>query len=132
MDAPEVLSASVRTRYALPDHTPDLAAMRQWAANRLTGLTEDFLLDVQLICTELVSNAYEHADGPRALRVVQLSQNLVRVEVTDGSPGAVPKLGVSRLADSRGRGLILISNIARCWGTRETASGKTVWAELEA
>jgi anti-sigma regulatory factor (Ser/Thr protein kinase) len=129
MDTPEVLSTCSRTLYTLPEDEPDLSAMRSWVGSLLGDLSEDMLLDVQLVCTELGSNAYEHADGPRAVRVLRHT-DFVRVEVDDHTPAQLPNLGTSRLGDTRGRGLVLTANISRCWGTRNFAGGKTVWAEL--
>jgi len=131
MDTPEVLSASVRTQYALPEDKPDLAAMRAWAGTLVRDLSDDVRLDVLLVCTELASNAYEHAIGPRILRV-QRHDGVVRVEVDDHTPAELPHLGESRLGSSRGRGLMLIAALSRCWGTREMVGGKTVWAEVSA
>src|SRR5687768_7170778 len=131
MDTPEVLSASARTLYALPEEQPDLVAMRAWVGTLLRDLPEDVRLDVLLVCTELASNAYEHAAGPRAMRV-QRHTDFIRVEVDDHTPAELPHLGESRLGDCRGRGLILVANLSRCWGTREFAGGNTVWAEINA
>jgi anti-sigma regulatory factor (Ser/Thr protein kinase) len=131
MDAPEVLSASARTLHTLPETEPDLATMRAWVATLLRDLSEDVRLDVLLVCTELGSNAYEHADGPRTVRVHR-HIDFVRVEVDDHTPADLPRLGVSRLGDTRGRGLTLVAHIARCWGTRNFTGGKTVWAEVDA
>ena len=131
MDTPEVLDASVRTLHTLPEDQPDLAAMRVWVGSLLRDMSEDVRLDVLLVCTELASNAYEHAEGPRAVRV-QRHTDFVRVEVDDHTPAELPQLGQSRLGDSRGRGLLLISQIARSWGTLEFTGGKTTWAEVDA
>ncbi|WP_329792656.1 ATP-binding protein [Lentzea sp. DG1S-22] len=131
MDTPEVLSISARTVHTLPEGTPDLAAVRAWVGALLQDLSEDTRLDVLLVCTELASNAYEHAQGPRVVRV-QRHTDFVRVEVDDHTPAELPQLGQSRLGDSRGRGLILIAQISRCWGTREFTGGKTIWAEIDA
>jgi anti-sigma regulatory factor (Ser/Thr protein kinase) len=130
MDTPEVLSASVRTLHTLPEDEPDLAALRVWVGTLLRDLPEDVRLDVLLVCTELASNAYEHAEGPRTVRV-QRHTDFVRVEVDDHTPAALPNLGTSRLGDTRGRGLILIAQLSRCWGTREFTDGKTIWAEVD-
>lgn len=131
MDTPEVLSTSARTLHTLPEDQPDLAAMRAWVSTTLSDLPEDVRLDVLLVCTELASNAYEHAIGPRAVRV-QRHADFVRVEVDDHTPAELPQLGQSRLGNSRGRGLTLIAALSRCWGTREMVGGKTVWAEIGA
>ncbi|MFC3895666.1 ATP-binding protein [Lentzea rhizosphaerae] len=131
MDAPEVLSASARTVYALPEDKPDLAAVRAWACSLVRDLSEDIRLDVLLVCTELASNAYEHAEGPRTVRVHRHA-DVIRIEVDDHTPAELPHLGESRLGDSRGRGLLLIAQISRCWGTRDFVGGKTIWAEVSA
>ncbi|SMC57178.1 ATP-binding protein [Lentzea albidocapillata] len=131
MDAPEMLSASARTLHTLPEDEPDLGAMRGWIETLLRDLPEDVVLDVLLVCTELASNAYEHAEGPRAVRV-QRHTDFIRVEVDDHTPAELPRLGQSRLGDTRGRGLVLIAQLSRCWGTREFTGGKTLWAEVNA
>lgn len=131
MDAPEVLGTSARTRFTLPAEQPDLAAMRMWVGALIGDLPEDVRLDVLLVCTELASNAYEHAAGPRVVRV-QRHADFIRIEADDRTPAELPHLGESRLGDSRGRGLLLIAQLTRCWGTREFAGGKTVWAEVSA
>jgi anti-sigma regulatory factor (Ser/Thr protein kinase) len=129
MDAPEVLRTSAR--YPLPGSDPDLADLRSWAATLLADLSEDLRLDVLLVCTELASNAYEHADGPRTVRIERRGE-VIRIEVDDATPADLPQLGQSRISDSRGRGLVLVAQLSRCWGTREAADGKTVWAEIGA
>ncbi|MFD4669361.1 ATP-binding protein [Lentzea sp. NPDC058450] len=131
MDTPEVLSTSARTVHTLPEDEPDLAAMRVWIGTLLRDLSEDVRLDVLLVCTELASNAYEHASGPRAVRV-QRHTDFVRVEVDDHTPAELPNLGHSRLGETRGRGLTLIAKLSRCWGTKEFTGGKTIWAEIDA
>ncbi len=131
MDTPEVLSASARTMHTLPEDEPNLAGMRAWVGALLRDLHEDVQLDVLLVCTELVSNAYEHAEGPRAVRV-QRHTDFVRVEVDDHTPAEMPHLGESRLGDTRGRGLILVAQLSRIWGTHEFTGGKTIWAEINA
>jgi hypothetical protein len=131
IDTPEVLGTSARTLHTLPEREPDLAAMRAWVGSLLGGLPEDVRLDVLLVCTELASNAYEHAQGPRAVRV-QRHTDFVRVEVDDRTPAALPNLGESRLGDSRGRGLLLVAQLSRCWGTRDFPGGKTIWSEVNA
>ena len=131
MDAPKVLAASARTMHTLPEDKPDLAAVRSWIGTLLRDLPEDLLRDVLLVCTELASNAYEHAAGPRVVRV-QRHTTFIRVEVDDHTRATLPRLGESRLGESRGRGLVLVAHISRCWGTRDFAGGKTVWAEVNA
>jgi hypothetical protein len=75
-----------------------------------------------------VTNAVEHAAGPRAVRVAVAGQDL-RIEVDDASPDATLTPGVSRLGGVRGRGLAIVDAVTR-WGIRRSRSRKTVWAAL--
>jgi anti-sigma regulatory factor (Ser/Thr protein kinase) len=85
---------------------------------------------VQLLFTELVSNAYEHARSPERVLIRQAGTPCrVRVEVVDGSTAAVTP-GRSRLDENRGRGLLLVDRLATEWGVYDHAAGKTVWAEI--
>ncbi|MGO4426697.1 ATP-binding protein, partial [Streptomyces sp. MCAF7] len=49
-------------------------------------------------------------------------------EVSDGSNTA-PHLRRARVFDEGGRGLLLVAQLARRWGTRHGPTGKTIWAE---
>jgi anti-sigma regulatory factor (Ser/Thr protein kinase) len=83
---------------------------------------------VCLLSSELITNAVRHARGPIGLRLHRTVRELT-VEVSDTSPA----LPVPRLADSDsedGRGLSLVEMLARGWGARPTAAGKTVWFTL--
>lgn len=41
-----------------------------------------------------------------------------------------PHLRRARTYDEGGRGLLLVAQFAKRWGTRHARHGKTVWAEL--
>ncbi|WP_367128489.1 ATP-binding protein [Saccharothrix sp. HUAS TT1] len=121
-----------RVSVDLSTPVPPLAQIRQWLATVLADLTEDLLQDLLLICTELVSNAYDHASTPRRLRVQRSRErDVLLIEVDDGSPESLPTPGTSRLGSFRGRGLIMVDTLSqRRWGTRRGVDCKTVWAEL--
>ncbi|WP_170155108.1 ATP-binding protein [Lentzea atacamensis] len=108
----------------------EVAEARRWTRDVLLGVTEDELQDIELIVTELISNAYDHAVAPYALRLHRSSEPcFVRVEVDDAS-AELPVLGRSRFDGSRGRGMIIVNRLAKDWGVTEHATGKTVWAEI--
>lgn len=115
----------------LPVMTPPLVQLRRWLTTSLAHLPDEFLQDLMIICTELVSNSYDHARGPRDLRIF-LSETamFVRLEVDDASPTDHPVLGSSRLAHTRGRGLVLVDKLTTRWGVHVELDRKTVWAEL--
>ena len=115
----------------LPMEVPPLAELRAWAAAELPMLGPDHLSVVLLVCTELVSNAYEHAHSPLRVTIRQAdSPCRVRVEVADESTEALTP-GRSRLDENRGRGLILVDRLATEWGVLDNPWGKTVWEEIE-
>jgi hypothetical protein len=84
--------------------------------------------DAVLVVDELVSNAHQRGQSPRACRLTLDEQGrYLRVEVDDASP-LRPRI---RTADeSGGRGLLLVDRLAPAWGVTYQAHSKTVWAEL--
>lgn len=110
-----------------PDHVPPLSAVRQWAARTLPPAPPDFVPDAQLVATELVTNAYDHAGGAHRIRLAYGDGRLL-IEVDDGSDDPPAHRADSAI---RGRGLVLVDALATDWGTRPRAGGgKTVWAVL--
>jgi PAS domain S-box-containing protein len=80
----------------------------------------------ELLVSELVTNAIRHADPPIQLRLIH-DRHLI-CEVSDASSTA-PHLRRARTYDEGGRGLMLVAQLTRAWGTRQTRAGKTIWAE---
>ncbi|MFJ3982305.1 SpoIIE family protein phosphatase [Streptomyces fungicidicus] len=82
----------------------------------------------ELMVSELVTNAVRHAHArPVALRLVRGDTLLCEVEDDDHE---LPTLIDARPADESGRGLRVVSTLARQWGANRTAAGKSVWFEL--
>ncbi|MFR9788034.1 SpoIIE family protein phosphatase [Streptomyces sp. MB22_4] len=81
----------------------------------------------ELLVSEVVSNAVQHAEGDRVgLRVVRTDALLF--EVTDDEP-ALPAMIAAGPRDEYGRGLRVVSRLAREWGASATGHRKTVWFE---
>lgn len=96
-------------------------------------LHDDVLSDVELIVTELVSNAVKHGAPDIELRL-RRQPFAVDVGVLDHGPGMPPaEVGPAELTADSGRGMFLVSNLASRWGVEPLADrvGKTVWASLE-
>lgn len=89
----------------------------------------DKLVDsATLLVGELVTNAVRHSHGrPIELRLVRGETLLCEVDDDDHSLPTL--LDTEPTADS-GRGLRVVSTLAREWGTSRTGAGKTVWFEL--
>ncbi|GAB3955857.1 SpoIIE family protein phosphatase [Streptomyces sparsus] len=80
-----------------------------------------------LLVSELVTNSLRYAHGPIGVRMVRGTSLLV--EVSDPLPDP-PRERVADEHDEGGRGIQLVAQSARRWGTRHGPIGKTVWFEL--
>ncbi|PRY40567.1 ATP-binding protein [Umezawaea tangerina] len=110
---------------------PPLAELRLHIRRTLGTLGADLVEDVELLTTELVSNAYDHGLRPLSARLWYPSHtNYVRIEVDDTNTHALPVVGTSRLGTFRGRGLLMVDRLAHQWGTAVRTWGKTIWAEV--
>ncbi|MES9522579.1 SpoIIE family protein phosphatase [Streptomyces capoamus] len=81
----------------------------------------------ELLVSEVVTNAVRHAEGDLVeLRIVRTDALLF--EVTDDEP-ALPAMLNAGPEDESGRGLRVVSRLAREWGASATGHRKTVWFE---
>ncbi|MCX2971790.1 MULTISPECIES: SpoIIE family protein phosphatase [Streptomyces] len=94
--------------------------LRAWGLDALGDAAE-------LLVSELVTNALRYAHGPIGVRVVRGPSLLV--EVSDPLPDP-PRARTPAHDDEGGRGMQLVAQSARRWGTRHGPVGKTVWFEL--
>ncbi|WP_411152253.1 SpoIIE family protein phosphatase [Streptomyces sp. A30] len=82
----------------------------------------------ELLVSELVTNAVRHSHHrPVDLRLVRGETLLCEVDDDDHE---LPTLLSAGPGDEAGRGLRVVSTLAREWGTSRTKAGKTVWFEL--
>ncbi|MBK6012852.1 SpoIIE family protein phosphatase [Streptomyces sp. MBT53] len=114
--------------WQLPTDPAIVARARRMAGDQLTawGL-EELTFATELIVSELVTNAIRYGGAPVELRL--LRGDALVCEVSDGSSTA-PHLRRARSFDEGGRGLLLVAQLADRWGSRQTPTGKTIWAEL--
>jgi anti-sigma regulatory factor (Ser/Thr protein kinase) len=92
--------------------------LRSW---RLDGLAHT----VELLVSELVTNAIRHAGGEVRLRL-ERGRDAVLCEVCD-NVRSLPQLQTPTAMAEYGRGIVLVSELSDSWGCRRTASGKVVW-----
>ncbi len=101
---------------------------RRFARRALTRWGLEELEDsVELLVSEVVTNAVRYAERPVTLRL--LRTDVLRCEVGDDSP-QLPRQRRARETDEGGRGLFLVNRMARRWGATRLSSGKVVWFEL--
>ncbi|AZP21343.1 SpoIIE family protein phosphatase [Streptomyces aquilus] len=94
--------------------------LHEWGLGRLADTTE-------LMVSELVTNAVRHSHSrPVELRLVRGETLLCEVDDDDHE---LPTLRNAGADDEFGRGLRVVSTLAREWGASRTNAGKTVWFE---
>ncbi|MEU0553439.1 SpoIIE family protein phosphatase [Dactylosporangium sp. NPDC006015] len=127
------MNAPTVRRIRLPaDHSsPGLAreAIRTIVHERdLGGILDEALL----LVTELTTNSVVHA-GTEVDVEITAADNSLTVTVLDFKPGTVvpniPAPGTD--LDERGRGLLLVDQLASSWGTLHFGGGKGVWFRLD-
>ncbi|MFF0077795.1 SpoIIE family protein phosphatase [Streptomyces sp. NPDC005494] len=101
-------------------------ARKRASAQLLAWGLDDAVFTTELVVSELVTNAIRYGGEPIQLRLIRGTALIC--EVVDGSSTA-PHLRRARIFDEGGRGLLLVAGLTERWGTRYTATGKTIWAE---
>lgn len=124
-DGMELLAPVARTPEAVGD------ARRMLARQLVAWGLESAVDDLQLLASELITNAIRYGKNPVAVRLIT-RVGVLRLEVTDGNIHHLPVPRVAQHTDSHGRGLPLVDAIATDWGVAIESSGarKTVWVEL--
>ena len=115
------------------DPSPDAPAEARWflwASLAREGLLSEELETAVLLLSELVSNAYRHADPAGPIDVsISLGSPAIRVSVLDPGPPFDPTLAVR---DPRPGGLRIVDRLAARWGGEATDAGMEVWFEVGA
>ncbi|MFJ2651075.1 SpoIIE family protein phosphatase [Streptomyces sp. NPDC087420] len=114
--------------WRLPREPRSVGRARELARAQLVAWDLEPLVDtVELLVSELVTNALRYGEGEIRLRLLR-DRTLV-CEVWDA--GLVqPRRRRARDTDEGGRGLQLVGLLSAAWGSRRTPRGKTVWFEL--
>jgi anti-sigma regulatory factor (Ser/Thr protein kinase) len=103
------------------------AIAREWELEHLAG-------DIELIVSELVTNAYEATMKLPEPQVLVLrtfvNASALHVEVWDASP-EMPKLQDPTEDLPGGRGLVIVEALSTCWGAHYgPRGGKCVWVQF--
>ncbi|MEU9985119.1 SpoIIE family protein phosphatase [Streptomyces sp. NPDC050856] len=94
----------------------------RWGLGELADTT-------RLLVSELVTNAVRHAGG-RLVELRLVRADTLLCEVSDGDH-TLPVLRGADEEDETGRGLWLVSRMAKAWGTSRNGTGKVVWFEQQ-
>lgn len=101
---------------------------------RLWDLPSGVADDLETITAELVANVLEHSDSRTLTLTCALAAGTATVSVTDEGNGRTSRTFASPRepgADQEhGRGLLITAALATRWGTRQSGTGLTVWADV--
>ncbi|MET8948924.1 SpoIIE family protein phosphatase [Streptomyces sp. NPDC004542] len=123
------LPASQVATWDIPPDPALVAPIRKQVVRQLDSWAlSELAFTAELVVSELVTNAIRYGAHPIRLRLIQNAATLI-CEVSDTSHTA-PHLRRAKTFDEGGRGLLLVAQLTQRWGSRHTAEGKTIWAEL--
>ncbi|TWD29524.1 PAS domain S-box-containing protein [Streptomyces sp. T12] len=123
------LPSSQVATWDIPADPALVAPIRKQVLDQLADWSlTDASFTAELVVSELVTNAIRYGAPPIRLRLIHDASTLI-CEVSDTSHTA-PHLRRAKTWDEGGRGLLLVAQLTQRWGTRHTAEGKTIWAEL--
>jgi anti-sigma regulatory factor (Ser/Thr protein kinase) len=108
-----------------------VTAARLALADLESRLDASVAFDVRLLVSELVTNSVQHARvaaEDSIVLVVNISDEVVRVEVRDNGPGFEPPASPPPEDADAGWGLFLVEQLADSWGVAD--GGKGVWFKI--
>ena len=133
-DRPRVVR--VGWRFDVDPHAPGRARTYIRDLCRRWGLDGEIREAAEIVITELVTNAVEHATSPSVVEV-ERHDDAFRVAVRDYDTGRtghdVPEATTWHApptSSPRGRGLAMVAAVSHTWGVLRHPDGKTVWAEM--
>nr|WP_281185814.1 ATP-binding protein [Actinomadura kijaniata] len=122
----------------LPHAPTSVAAARRRLGSELAavGVSESVVDDVNVIVSELLSNALRHArplPGGQVRLAWSRQGDELELSVSDGGATTQPRRGPGTLSSLGGRGLGIVEALSENWGVRHEEGGvTTVWAVLRA
>ncbi|WP_405608718.1 SpoIIE family protein phosphatase [Streptomyces sp. NBC_00076] len=123
------LPASQVATWDIPSDPALVAPIRKQVVGQLSRWGQsDAAFTAELVVSELVTNAIRYGAHPIRLRLIHDASTLI-CEVSDTNHTA-PHLRRAKTWDEGGRGLLLVAQLTERWGSRHTAEGKTIWAEI--
>lgn len=87
------------------------------------------LEDLEVVTSELVTNAIVHAHSASVVEVRLVAGDCIEVSVSDTDPEP-PVKRIPYEQHTRGLGLHIVDALSEDWGVRQDGTGKTVWARL--
>jgi anti-sigma regulatory factor (Ser/Thr protein kinase) len=106
---------------------------RGWLADIAMALIDESRRpDLQLVVTEVVSNAIRHGgSGGQLLLAATPKPEFLCVQVTDDGPGLAPRPRAMTSDENGGFGLFLVEQLTRRWGVTRENKHTRVWFEFD-
>jgi anti-sigma regulatory factor (Ser/Thr protein kinase) len=127
-----------RTELHLPGEPIAPALARAGVRGAIAGVPERvpdrLVADLELLVTEVVTNAVRHGGGRPADEIVvrMWADDCVHVEVIDTGSPFERRAGPDRLGPrASGWGLFLLDRLTTAWGVEAEPMGKKVWFDLD-
>ncbi|WP_016909083.1 SpoIIE family protein phosphatase [Streptomyces xiaopingdaonensis] len=102
------------------------ASLHRWSMDPLGDVAE-------LLACEMATNALRHTEGDATLSARPVhyegERRSLRLSVADESSDFPVRRAATELS-TRGRGLMLVEELAAAWGVEPRGTGKSVWCEL--
>jgi anti-sigma regulatory factor (Ser/Thr protein kinase) len=119
-------------RLELPGGAVTAATARRWVAAQLAQhVSPADLLDIEVLVSELVTNAVRHGHAGEDESIVvhlAIGAGVLRVEVCDQGPGFTPPAALRPRPEGGGHGLLLVERLSSAWGVASD-DGTCVWFE---
>ncbi|MBW8705351.1 Phosphoserine phosphatase RsbU [Streptomyces sp. MBT84] len=125
------LSTDQVASWQFPSDPAVVSRARTLATRQLTQWGLEYLAEsTELIVSELFTNAIIHSNTDRTIGLRIIRHEMLTCEVSDASH-CHPLLRHPRTADEHGRGLFLVTQLSRRWGTRHVPDGKLIWVDQQ-
>jgi two-component sensor histidine kinase len=113
--------------------TQQVSMAKTWVRDTARGLVDDeTLYDLALCAAEIVDNARKHGRSDGAILVeLYLTDDTVRLEVTNDSLGISVPYVTDSLYTVEGHGMQIVEALAAHWGKEKTSDhDQLVWCEF--
>ena len=108
------------------------AARRVVAALLPVWELPDLSDDAQLVVSEIVTNAYQHAPGTDSFELELVRrEHGVRIALADGNAVRPVIAELKAQNQPHGRGMAIVAALASGWGAEDHHGGKRVWVDLD-
>ena len=118
---------SMPVRWSLPDDHSAARLARRHVGNELAAWPQ--VEDIELVASELTTNAVEHGRAPIELDL-ELVEGRLRVSVSNRGDDREPRLIDAADDSADGRGLTITRALADDWGWAREEDRLRVWADF--